>query len=90
MNNIELMNSVLDPDKVPAWQNDFWTITQEELDRYTDAVRKQCYIQEQIAVNLATAAAIGREREKIAKHFDAMPGREMFGGTVAEEIWGLK
>lgn len=26
------------------------------------------------------------ERERIAAHFDAMPGREMFGGTIADEI----
>lgn len=39
MNNIELMNSVLDPDKVPAWHNDFWTVTQEELDRYTEKLK---------------------------------------------------
>lgn len=29
-------------------------------------------------------------REALAQHFEAMPSREMFGGTVAEEIreWG--
>jgi|GEM_PF-4745014 len=26
------------------------------------------------------------EREALAKHFDAQPFRELFGGTVAEEI----
>ena len=27
-----------------------------------------------------------KEREALANHFDAMPSREMFGGTVADEI----
>ena len=31
---IKAMRSVCDKDKVDAWQNDFWTITQEELERF--------------------------------------------------------
>jgi hypothetical protein len=31
-------------------------------------------------------AAADAAREELAKHFAAMPGREMFGGTIADEI----
>ena len=29
-----------DKDKVDAWQNDFWTITQEELERFAKMIAK--------------------------------------------------
>ena len=43
---IKAMRSVCDKDKVDAWQNDFWTITQEELERFASLVvaaeREEC------------------------------------------------
>ena len=35
---IKLMQQACDPDKKPAWHNGFWTITQEELERFADLV----------------------------------------------------
>lgn len=35
---IRAMRSVCDKDKVDAWHNDFWTITQEELERFAALV----------------------------------------------------
>jgi hypothetical protein len=35
---IRMMRSVCDKDKVDAWQCDFWTITQEELERFAALV----------------------------------------------------
>jgi hypothetical protein len=37
---IKLMQQACDPDKKPAWHNEFWTITQEELERFADLVAK--------------------------------------------------
>jgi hypothetical protein len=34
MTPADLMNSCCDPHAVPAFQNDFWVITQEELERF--------------------------------------------------------
>jgi hypothetical protein len=31
---IRMMRSVCDTDKVDAWHNDFWTVTQDELERF--------------------------------------------------------
>jgi hypothetical protein len=28
------MQQACDPDKKPAWHNDFWTVTQQELERF--------------------------------------------------------
>lgn len=43
---IKAMRSVCDKDKVDAWHNDFWTITQEELERFAALVaaaeREEC------------------------------------------------
>lgn len=43
---IKAMRSVCDKDKVDAWQNGFWTITQEELERFASLVvaaeREEC------------------------------------------------
>lgn len=35
---IRAMRSACDKDKVDAWINDFWTITQEELERFAALV----------------------------------------------------
>lgn len=35
---IKLMQQACDPDKKPAWHNEFWTITQEELERFATLV----------------------------------------------------
>lgn len=35
---IKLMQQACDPDKKPAWHNEFWTITQEELERFAHFV----------------------------------------------------
>lgn len=35
---IKLMQQACDPDKKPAWHNGFWTITQEELERFATLV----------------------------------------------------
>lgn len=37
---IKLMQQACDPDKKPAWHNEFWTITQVELERFADLVLK--------------------------------------------------
>lgn len=43
---IKAMRSVCDKDKVDAWKNDFWTITQDELERFAALVaakeREEC------------------------------------------------
>ena len=31
-----------DPTKVPAFQNDFWTITTDELNAFADAIIEEC------------------------------------------------
>jgi len=35
---IRMMREACDADKVDAWHNDFWTITQEELERFAALV----------------------------------------------------
>jgi uncharacterized protein CbrC (UPF0167 family) len=35
----DMMREACDKDKVDAWQNDFWTITQEELKAFEALVR---------------------------------------------------
>jgi hypothetical protein len=35
---IRMMRSVCDTDKVDAWHNEFWTVTQDELDRFANLV----------------------------------------------------
>jgi hypothetical protein len=35
---IRMMQSVCDTDKVDAWHNEFWTVTQDELDRFAALV----------------------------------------------------
>jgi hypothetical protein len=43
---IRAMRSVCDKDKVDAWQNGFWAITQQELERFAALVaaaeREEC------------------------------------------------
>lgn len=38
---IELAKQACDKDKVDAWHNGFWTITQEELERFAQLIRNQ-------------------------------------------------
>ena len=35
---IRMMRSVCDTDKVDAWPNEFWTVTQDELERFAALV----------------------------------------------------
>ena len=49
---ILMMRDACDKDKVDAWENGFWTITQEELERFAQ---------------LIAADAIAKEREACAK-----------------------
>jgi hypothetical protein len=35
---IKLAREACDPDKVDAWKNGFWTLTQEELERFSALV----------------------------------------------------
>lgn len=35
---IRMMRSVCDTDKVDAWHNEFWTVTQDELERFAALV----------------------------------------------------
>ena len=35
---IRMMQSVCDTDKVDAWHNEFWTVTQDELQRFAALV----------------------------------------------------
>jgi hypothetical protein len=43
---IRMMRSVCDTDKVDAWHNEFWTVTQGELERFAALVaaaeREEC------------------------------------------------
>lgn len=70
---ISLMREALDTDKVDAWGNGFWTITQQELKRFTGLVaaaeREACaQMCEQAGIEgygtLAAAAVIRARGEK--------------------------
>jgi hypothetical protein len=37
---IRMAREACDPDKVDAWKNGFWTLTQEELERFAALVAK--------------------------------------------------
>ena len=50
----------------------------------------QSAIAEVEAIQFALANARAEALEEAAKHFDSMPSREMFGGTVADEINELR
>jgi hypothetical protein len=59
---IRMMRSVCDKDKVDAWQCDFWTITQEELERFAALVaaaeREACIsIVEEYEIPIGNSAA---------------------------------
>ncbi len=45
---IRMAREACDPDKVEAWSNGFWTITQEELERFAalvaEAEREACAV----------------------------------------------
>lgn len=41
INVSKIMNDVTDKDKVPAFHRGFWTITQEELERFTASVLEE-------------------------------------------------
>lgn len=60
---VRAMRSVCDKDKVDAWQCDFWTITQEELERFAALVaaheREECALEcDEYAYADEAAAAI--------------------------------
>jgi len=38
---IRMMRSVCDTDKVDAWHNEFWTVTQDELERFAALVAER-------------------------------------------------
>jgi hypothetical protein len=62
-----MMREACDKDKVDAWQNDFWTITQEELERLVALVRadEQKKWEDQTAVEIHEAVL--EERKACAK-----------------------
>ena len=72
---IRMVRAACDPDKVDAWQNGFWTLTQEEIERFfalaVEAERKACAklaeslpMQQEIDVRDQCAAAIRARGEK--------------------------
>ena len=75
---IDMMREACDKDKVDAWQNDFWTITQEELKAFEALVRADeaakytwdvhsCGPTCTKAACVAMREAVGAEREACAK-----------------------
>jgi hypothetical protein len=67
---IRMMREACDADKVDAWHNDFWTITQEELERFAalvaQAEREACakVCEESNAFDWPECAAAIRARGK--------------------------
>lgn len=53
----------------------------------TDSETEDCFTLTQLKTALAAARV--QENERLAKHFDAKPGCEMFGGAIADEIRAL-
>ena len=71
---IKLARDACDEDKVDAWQNGFWTLTQEELERFATLVAAAAVEQErkEFAIHAVDIArkAIEEEREACAKVCD--------------------
>jgi hypothetical protein len=72
---IRMAREACDPDKVDAWKNGFWTLTQEELERIAalvaEAEREACAkvaeslpMQQEIDVRDQCAAAIRARKTK--------------------------
>lgn len=62
---IRMMRSVCDTDKVDAWHNEFWTVTQDELERFAALAAEWGAKQEREAcLKLATEA--GRNKAGVA------------------------
>jgi hypothetical protein len=66
---IRMAREACDTDKVDAWMNGFWTLTQEELERFA---------------NFVYAAGATAEREACAKVCDAEVWRETQNQNTAE------
>lgn len=71
---IDMMRDACDKDKVDAWQNGFWTITQEELKAFEALVRAD------------EREACAKVCVKIALEFKSMYcGDEMEAALICEE-----
>jgi hypothetical protein len=69
---IRMAREACDADKVDAWHNGFWTLTQEELERFTALVAaavEQKYIR---AASELIPVAVAAEREACAKVCDGL------------------
>lgn len=72
---IRAMRSACDKDKVDAWKNDFWTITQEELERFAALV----------AAAEREACAVAAWSTGMGLHMKAHDAREI-GSACAKAI----
>ena len=63
------MNESCDPDKEDAWHNGFWTITQEELERFTKSIIKECMYLADLPKNASGQWKHLESSEVISKHF---------------------
>lgn len=63
-----------------------------EANPYSHSIHIQSSLRSDIfrAMRLAMEKVRKEDRVKLAKHFDSLPSREMFGGTVASEIMDYK
>lgn len=70
---IKLMRESCDTDKSEPWDNGFWTVTQEELERFAALLKKSVYENEDMFAEAYAggyAAGAAAEREACAKMFD--------------------
>lgn len=72
---IRAMRSACDKNKVDAWKNDFWTITQDELERFVACVEERA------------AAAEREECAKVAAWILKMPENDV---SAAIRAMGMK
>ena len=84
----DMMREACDKDKVDAWQNDFWTITQEELERLVALVRADersgCAAQYLRIMRNAVVDAVEAER----KVCEALYEHEDVQAPVGNSAWG--
>ena len=85
-NIIRMAREACDPDKVEAWSNGFWTITQEELERFAALVeaaeREACA---QVCDDEATRAGWNRDND-ISINQTFWTGGEKLAFSCAEAI----
>jgi|GEM_PF-3752734 len=85
---INLMQQACDPDKKPAWHNEFWTITQQELERFAAlvAASEAERISNQSRHIIKRAEARGAEAEREACAELCLETEPFYGQMFAEAI----